>query len=104
MNKVAVHLDDLDKEMEIDFEDYQSFYLFNPFHENLEQSAKIDTTIKLNAKLYQIYTDYVHSQLEDTPRGTRLVTYYTPGHQVSPLFELVESAFEGKLNFWKKRG
>jgi SAM-dependent methyltransferase len=88
--------------VDIPFSDYDAFYYFNPFHENLDNSDKIDNKIKLVAKNYEIYTLYVREQLAKIPVGGKLVTYYGSFWQIPSNFDLEYSEFNGKLVFWKK--
>ncbi|WP_353150678.1 class I SAM-dependent methyltransferase [Chryseobacterium sp.] len=87
---------------EISFSDYDAFYFFNSFFENIDTSNPIDNTILPDSDLYQVYSDYVREQLDKTPVGTRLVTYWSKWDEIPTNFELVDSAFNGFLSFWKK--
>lgn len=87
----------------INFMDYNSFYLFNPFYENLESSAKIDSSVKLSPRLYDIYSEYVKKQLEHMPAGTRVVTYHGLESDIPISYELVSTDFDGKLKYWVKK-
>lgn len=86
----------------VPFSCYDSFYFFNPFIENINTSAVIDTTVDLKKDLFFHYSEYVKNQLSMTPEGTRLVTYWSLLNEVPENFNLEFSVFNGKLNFWKK--
>lgn len=87
---------------EIPFSEYDTFYFFNSFHENLTHSTKIDQSIETSRDYYVTYSDYVTRELSKKPRGTRLVTYWTHLWQVPPKFQRQDSAFDGLLSFWEK--
>ena len=89
--------------MEIAFSDFDAFYLFNPFLENLETTLKIDTTVHLSADLYEKYTEHVARQLALAPLGTRVATYWGSCEQVPLGYKCVESSLDSGLNFWEKR-
>lgn len=85
------------------FSDYDSFYFFNPFMENVNRSAIIDSSVSLKRELFFHYSDYVRDELRTTPQGTKLVTYWSLLNEVPNDFDLEFSVFNGMLNFWKKR-
>ncbi|WP_435523845.1 methyltransferase domain-containing protein [Chryseobacterium indoltheticum] len=87
---------------EIDFSDFEAFYFFNSFFENIDTSNPIDDSILPDKNLYDIYSGYVKEQLETTPVGTRLVTYWSKWDEIPRSFDLVDSACNGFLSFWKK--
>ena len=87
---------------EISFSDFEAFYFFNSFFENIDTSHPIDDTIHPDRDLYDAYSEYVKEQLHKTPVGTRLVTYWSKWDEIPRNFELVDSACNGFLSFWKK--
>lgn len=88
--------------IEIDFKDYDSFYFFNSFHENIDPSAVIDNSVETGIYLYNIYTNYVYEQLSKMRIGTRLVTYHGPLKEVPSSYKMIFSDYETKLFFWEK--
>lgn len=82
--------------------DYDAFYFYNSFHENIDLSAKIDNTVNVSVELYNLYHRYVYEQLCLAPKGTRLVTYWSSLKEVPSNYELQLSFYDGLLNFWKK--
>jgi SAM-dependent methyltransferase len=88
---------------EISFSDYDSFYFYNPFYENIDDSLLIDNKIVIEEKLYFKYSEYVENQLKKTPVGTRLVTYWSMWFEIPKGFDLEFTGYDGKLNFWKKK-
>jgi SAM-dependent methyltransferase len=86
------------------FSNFDAFYLFNPFVENMETVLKIDATVSLSVDLYDKYTEYVARQLALAPLGTRLATYCGVCAEV-PLGYTQLETFPGQdpdLKFWEK--
>jgi SAM-dependent methyltransferase len=87
---------------EINFPNFEAFYLFNPFEENLKTMLKIDASVSLSSDLYEKYTEYVARQLAIAPLGTRLVTYCGSSEEVPLGYECLESSLDYGLKFWEK--
>ncbi len=88
---------------EIDFEEFDAFYFYNPFYENISASGWINDEIDLDKYLYTRYNLYVINQLKKTPKGTRLVTYFGYLKEISDHFVLINTAFDDKLKMWEKK-
>lgn len=86
----------------IKFTDYNAFYFFNSFHENIDRSAMLDSTVDAGLELYALYTQYVNDQLSQMPYGTRLATYWSDTKEVPSEYRILNSDYDGKLMFWKK--
>lgn len=87
---------------EIDFSNYNAFYYFNPFYENIEKTNIIDDTVELKTQNFNIYTRYVKEQLENMPKGTRLVTYWSSVKDVPLNYTLKGESMNGLLEMWEK--
>lgn len=87
---------------EVSFSDYNSFYFFNSFYENIDLTCSIDDKVPTDKDLYYAYSDYVRDQLDKTPVGTRLVTYWSKWDEIPSSFDLEKTDYNGLLNFWKK--
>jgi SAM-dependent methyltransferase len=87
---------------EISFSDYDAFYFYNSFFENIDNSCPIDKTIVPKSELFISYSDYVRNQLSKTPKYTRLVTYWSTWEEIPESFDLEYSELNGVLNFWRK--
>lgn len=83
-------------------DEYDHFYFYNAFYENVTGTEKIDDNIVYSEKLYDYYNRYLYRQLDKKPKGTRLVTYHSFGSEVPPGFTLVSSGFDDYLKFWVK--
>jgi len=89
---------------DVDFSDFDAFYVFNPFSENFLLDDPLDNTVELDRGLYARYSEYVHHHLNQMPPGTRLATYHSFGHEVPSGYGVVKSGFEGKLKLWEMAG
>ncbi len=88
---------------QISFTDYDAFYFYNSFYENLDTSCPIDDSVIPNIDLYHTYTNYLRQELKKAPIGTRVVTYWSGWDEIPDSFEMVDTACGGFLNFWRKR-
>jgi SAM-dependent methyltransferase len=86
----------------VDFRDYDAFYIYNSFYENIDVHDRIDDTVLVTPPLYSAYLMYTFEQLSRTKAGTRLATYYTLRDIVPPGFTLINSRHEGRLDLWER--
>ena len=86
----------------IEFRDYDAFYFYNSFYENIDRLNKIDCTVTLDIQLYHLYSMFVVEQFTSLPLGARLVTFCSPVNIIPPTFRLQDSSHEGFLKFWEK--
>ncbi len=89
--------------LDIDFSNYDAFYLFNPFYENLEYSKRLNDEVLLEERLYLTYLKYTDDQLDKAKVGTRLVTYHGNNFEVPSSYTKVQDAFNGDLKLWIKQ-
>jgi SAM-dependent methyltransferase len=68
--------------MDLDWSDYNAFYLYNPFLENVCMPAIIDETVPLKPEYFYQYVEAVQQKLMDLPSGTRVVTYHGFGGEM----------------------
>ncbi len=88
---------------DVNFRDFEAFYLFNPFEENVLPTLRIDYDVELNPKLYTEYTVHVHQQLQRMPMATRVVTYCGDCLEIPDCYACVKTAFTDKLKLWVKK-
>ncbi|MDQ3119436.1 MAG: class I SAM-dependent methyltransferase [Verrucomicrobiota bacterium] len=88
--------------MEIAFGDYDAFYLFNPFEENMHGHT-IDSAIPLSAALFKKYTKHVAAQLDTRPIGTRVVTYMGYADDIPASYDCESALFGDDLKLWIKK-
>ena len=87
---------------QLDFKNYDHFYFYNSFYENLIGTDKIDNSISYSGELYNYYNRYLFKQLEQKPRGTRLATFHSLEDEIPPSYHVVGSEFDNLLKFWIK--
>lgn len=88
--------------LDVRFGEYDAFYLFNPFAENLDLRLAIDGTEELSEGRYEAYTGHVARELALAPLGTRVATYCGACAEVPPGYECVGTALTSELRFWEK--
>jgi len=88
---------------QLDLKQYDHFYFYNSFYENLSGTDKIDDRIAYSRELYNYYSHYLYKQLEEMPAGTRIVTYCSWGDEIPPAYSLAETHFDSLLKCWIKR-
>jgi hypothetical protein len=86
----------------LDFDQYDHFYFYNSFYENLVDTNKIDDSIAYSPELYNYYNRYLYKKLDERSAGTRLVTYHSLEEEIPPAYHLVEVQVEHLLKFWIK--
>ncbi|PWT78507.1 MAG: methyltransferase [Bacteroidetes bacterium] len=87
---------------QINFENFDHFYFYNSFYENLDEMDRMDNAIDYSEELYHYYNRCLSRQLELKPVGTRLATLHSMGHEIPVSFQEVGAEFDGLLKFWIK--
>jgi len=87
---------------QLDFKNYDHFYFYNSFYENLVGANKIDESIDYSAELFNYYNLYLFKQLVQKPVGTRLVTFHSLEDEVPAGYQMVRSEMKDLLKFWIK--
>ncbi len=87
---------------QVNFRDYDHFYFYNSFYENIEPISRIDDSIDYSEELYKYYNRYLYGQLGQAAVGTRLATFHTPALDIPSCFSLADALFDNLLNFWIK--
>ena len=72
----------------VDFTQFDSFYYYNPFCEQISISGQIDNTISYSPNKYRMYEDYVIDQFSDLPINTKVVTYCSQNFTFPDTYEL----------------
>ena len=86
----------------LDFKNYDHFYFFNSFYENLNGTNKIDDSIAYSHELYNYYNRYLFNQLQQKPTGTKLVTYHSLEDEVPEGYQLLSAEIDNLLKYWIK--
>lgn len=87
---------------QIDFRQYDHFYFYNAFYENLASTDKIDDSIVYSGELFNYYNRYLYKQLEQKPAGTRLATYHSLEDEIPQAYHVIGSEMDNLLKFWIK--
>lgn len=87
---------------QINFKEFDHFYFYNSFYENVDHVNKIDDTIELSEGLYDYYTQYLHTALSAKPSGTRLVTFHSLENQIPADYHLADVSWDTLLKMWIK--
>lgn len=90
--------------MDLDWSEYDAFYLYNPFFENLCMPAIIDETVPLRPEYFYRYVEIVQQKLMDLPMGTRVVTYHGFGGEMPYGYRMAANREIGSdfLQYWVK--
>jgi type I restriction-modification system DNA methylase subunit len=97
-NATILHNDVVD----VDFSDYDAFYLYNPFYENLIPSKRLNNEVELASSRYRHYLSYTENQLHKTRSGTRLVTFHGNNLEIPGSFVQLKEAEDGLLQLWER--
>ena len=87
---------------QLDFKNYDHFYFFNSFYENLAGTHKIDDSIDYSGELYNYYNRYLYKQLEQKPAGTRLATFHSLEDEIPRSYHVVGTELNNLLKYWIK--
>ena len=87
---------------ELNYLNYDNFYFYNSFYENIEPTSCIDYAVKTSFVLYNQYTEFIHKVLSSRPAGTRLATYHAPDKQIPSNYKLVDNSYSRMLKMWVK--
>ncbi|CAL1519655.1 methyltransferase domain-containing protein [Chitinophaga sp. MM2321] len=88
--------------IELDFREYNHFYFFNSFYENLPGTYKIDDKFTYSRYLYNQYNRYLYKELEKMPAGTRLATYHCNEDEAPHGYHIVGTDIDHLLKYWIK--
>jgi len=87
---------------QLDLKNYDHFYFYNAFYENLNGTDKIDDTIDYSSELYDYYSWYLYRQLQQKPAGTRLCTLCSAENEIPPDFQVVHADLDDLFKCWVK--
>ena len=87
---------------QLNLKQYDHFYFYNSFYENLVGTDKIDDTVTYSGELYNYYSNALFRQLEKMPSGTRVATFHSLENEMPPVFHVVGSDMEETLKYWIK--
>lgn len=87
---------------ELDFQQYDHFYFFNSFYENLMEKDLIDDNITYSTYLFNYYHRQLYKKLSTMPIGTRVATFHCLDNKIPPGYQEVDSQVQTLLKFWIK--
>ncbi len=87
---------------EINLAQYQHFYFYNSFYENLIDNDSIDQTIKQSPDLFNWYNQKLYKQLKKLPAGTRIATFHSSENEMPSTYQVVGVGSNEDLKFWIK--
>ncbi|WP_158288476.1 class I SAM-dependent methyltransferase [Mucilaginibacter psychrotolerans] len=87
----------------LNYDEYDHFYFYNSFYENIEPGSRIDHAVHTSFELYNTYTFHIREMLDSKPAGTKLVTYYAPDKQVPEGYKLIDNSYSRHLKMWIKK-
>jgi SAM-dependent methyltransferase len=87
---------------ELDFRQYDNFYFFNSFYENLMDNEKIDSNITHSTFLYNYYHKQLYKKLAAMPTGTRIATFHCLDDKIPPCYYMIDANDSTLLKFWIK--
>lgn len=87
---------------ELDLRQFNSFYFYNSFYENIVFADRIDNRIQYSSSLFNYYNRYLYKQLEQMPTGTRIATFHSLEEEIPPGYYEVKTDFDKLLKFWIK--
>jgi hypothetical protein len=88
---------------QINFTEFDHFYFYNSFFENLEGAEKLDDSIEHSEELFTYYNRYLSRKLHERPAGTRVVTYRSLCFEIPSCYELVNAQMNNDLKFWIRK-
>jgi SAM-dependent methyltransferase len=86
----------------INFKEFDHFYFYNSFYENVDTIDAIDDTIESSFSLYNYYTQYLRAALDEKPAGTRVVTYHSSEQEIPSSYCLADVSYDTLLKMWIK--
>lgn len=86
----------------IDWAQFDAFYFYNPFFENVHRDNHIDERVELSARRFEADLSAASDALTRARVGTRVVTYHGFGAPLPPTYRLVtnEAAGSDMLKLW----
>jgi len=90
---------------QMNWAEFDAFYFFNPFYENIDDTCVIDPNTRVGEDLFVKYTAQVLDRLREAKEGTRVVTYHGLGVDLPSSYKLVtkEDVGSDSLCLWVKK-
>lgn len=91
-----------DNILNIDFSDFDTFYYFNPFFEQIHELERIDKTTNYQPHKFLIYQEYVFNELSKKEKGTKFISYCSQEFYPPDSYAMRNMKFDGLLQMWEK--
>jgi len=88
---------------ELDMGQFDHFYFYNSFSENIVHHKPIDNLVQTSAAIYEEYLSRFYELLEDKPAGTRLATFHCPDDDIPPAYKRIRHDAAESLGLWLKQ-
>ncbi|MEN2283087.1 class I SAM-dependent methyltransferase [Algoriphagus sp. SE2] len=88
--------------LNVNFNDYDSFYFFNVFEELINSKDKLDKSQVLDENTREQNIQVIKLKFHEKCIGTRIVTYCGENEEIPNSFRLLKSENKGNLKFWEK--
>lgn len=90
---------------DLDWGSFDAFYFFNPFYENIEETARIDAEVLVSETRFNEHIAVVLERLSQAKVGTRVVTYHGLGADLPASYKQVVREVSGSdyLELFVKR-
>lgn len=89
--------------LDFSFENYDAFYLYNPFEENFAAAHRIDAKVPLSLNLWKKYVRHIAAELGAKADGTRIVTYAGYADEIPRCYDCEAAFFADELKLWVKK-
>jgi len=87
----------------LDFRDFDGFYFFNSFEENINSKDSLDRQSNINSIQYEQYVLALRAKFDVLPIHTKIVTYCGEAAEIPESYRMVQQSHKGKLRFWEKQ-
>ncbi len=84
---------------DLPLEEYDHFYFFNAFYENLFGTQKIDRSVVYSKDLYEKYMFILFRKLEKMPAGTKLAAFHLRDDRWPEGYHVVGTGMNELLHF-----
>ena len=88
---------------QVDLAEYDHFYFYNAFFENLDSNGRMDQQMEYSTGLYNYYSRYLCKELDARPSGTRLATFHSLENEIPSSYQVVDTSPDLLLKTWIKQ-
>jgi cyclopropane fatty-acyl-phospholipid synthase-like methyltransferase len=88
---------------ELDMDQFNHFYFYNSFSENIVHYKPIDNLVQTSAEIYDEYLSQFYELLENRPLGTRIATFHCPDDYIPQAYTRLRHLTGEALGLWVKQ-